>query len=511
MPDNKENKENNQIDENEKKAKKAGDEIIEILDNYRREHDNPPMSAQKSQEAENKKSESDSDDRRNKQNIIPEALLTHLSTQEQGGKPDTPLSADINPHLSVSADKKELHKAQKQNKGQRFKKQKKSSNKLAFALGGGSLLFKAVFYIAFVLIISAYLSYYIIAVGNDVFALVKESLPVTITIEEDATEDEVAEILVEKGLIEYGWVFKLYLKYRSDEEFSFVPGEHELSADMNYSNLIQRLTVKYTERIQVRVVIPEGFTTDQIIDLFLANGIGTREGYVEAINNYPYKHEFVRELEELGYPEERIYRLEGYLFPDTYDFYIDTAEYLVINRLLNNFNTKFWRDYKTEYEEICEGFGMTFDDIITLAAMIQAEGNNALDFEYMSYVFHNRMENSDRYPEFKLLQSDATIQYVLDARREDLTVDDLALDNPYNTYIYEGLPPGAICNPGYDAISAALYPSRPEQDGKTINAFYFVSNKIGKTYYSSTLSGHNKNKEQVKKDNASIEAGTYHN
>ncbi|PKM61750.1 MAG: endolytic transglycosylase MltG [Firmicutes bacterium HGW-Firmicutes-21] len=289
-------------------------------------------------------------------------------------------------------------------------------------------------------------------------------------------------------------------------------GEHELSSDMNYTEIIQKLTLKHTTRFQVRIVIPEGLTVDQIIDIFLENGMGTKEGFVEAINNYPYKHEFVKQLEELGYPEDRKYRLEGYLYPDTYDFYIDAKEYLIINTLLNNFNRKFWSGYKSEYQDICEELGMTFDDIITLASMIEAEGNNALDFEYISYVFHNRIKNSTKYPEFQFLQSDATIQYVLDARREDLTVDDLKLDNPYNTYVYKGLPPGAICNPGYDAISAALYPSAPVDDNdKTINAFYFVSNKVGKTYYSTTLLGHNNNKEKVRKDNAAIDAGTYYN
>ena len=491
-------------DENKSKsAKEASDEIIDILDNYRKKHGEADMPTQETiQEQPAGESPVETPTDQQAENL-PKALMSHFTEEGQ----DTAAQPTLNPHFSDSADKKELQKAQKLEA--RFKKEEKPRKKFALALGGGSVLLKALFYIAFVLIVSAYLSYYIIAIGNDVFALVKESVTIKIVIDEDATEEEITQMLVDNDIIEFGWVFKLYLKYRSSDDFSFIAGEHELSADMNYTQIIQRLTLKYTERVQVRVVIPEGFTVDQIIDLFLENGIGTREGFVEAINNYPYKHEFVQALEELGYSEHRKYRLEGYLFPDTYDFYKDTAEYMVINKLLNNFNTKFWRDYEKEYKEICEGFGLTFDDIITLASMIEAEGNNALDFEYISYVFHNRLKNAKTFP---YLESDATIQYALENRREDLTVDDLALDDPYNSYLYEGLPPGSICNPGYDAISAALYPSAPENDsGKTINAFYFVSNKAGKTYYSATLAGHNQNKAQAKKDNEAIAAGTYNN
>ena len=89
-----------------------------------------------------------------------------------------------------------------------------------------------------------------------------------------------------------------------------------------------------------------------------------------------------------------------------------------------------------------------------------------------------------------------------ETRNEDLTSEQLAIDDPYNTRLYEGLPPGAICNPGFDAISAAIYPDMPMCDDDTaINAYFFVSNKAGKTYYAETLSEHNENVRQVKKDN----------
>ena len=470
------NKNNNHNNDN---ATENSDEIIDILDNYRKNQDKKEPNTEKSQ--------------------VSSEAQSHFTNKDEKTLPGS-----LGAHFSDTVNKKAILRKHKE---ERFKKEEKPKKKMVAAIGHSSVFFKAVFYIFFVLVISAYLSYYIIAVGNDVFALVKDEINTEISIKKDATVDEVVEILENKGLVNYPWALKLYLKYRSDEGYVFVPGTHELNSKMNYTQLIQSLTTSYVERIPVRITIPEGFTVDQIINVLLENGIGTREGYIDVINEYSYKHEFVKELKNLGYSEDRKYRLEGYLYPDTYDFYTDTEEKFVINKFLNNFNQKFWVDYKAQYKDICDEYNMSFDDIITLASMIQAEGNNALDFEYISYVFHNRLKKPKDFPK---LESDATIQYILSEREEELTKDSLELDNPYNTYKYEGLPPGAICNPGFDAISAALFPSMPEnENGKNVNAYFFVSNKVGKTYYASTLAGHNSNKTKVAKENEAITAGTY--
>lgn len=377
---------------------------------------------------------------------------------------------------------------------------------------GLSFIAKAALYLVVVLVLAAYLSYYVLTVGNDMFALVKGDAEIVITLPEDATKEEVAQILYENGLIEYDWAFPLYLElFGENEEISFIPGEHTLNVSMNYSQLLTALTTPVRIREVVTLTFPEGFTVDDIIDLFVKNGVGTREGFVEAINNYPYKHEFVRLLDENGWDTDRVYRLEGYLYPDTYDFYTDTEEYLAINKLLNNFNSKVWLDWKRTYASICEEQGYTLDDIITISSMIEAEGKTAEDFEYISYVFHNRLQHKADYP---LLESDATIQYALELagmdRIQDASQIDKSFPSPYNTYTNEGLPPGAICNAGLDSILAAIYPSPPlDEEDNILNAFFFVSNDLGETYYAATLSGHLKNVERVKKENAALkEEGT---
>ena len=376
-------------------------------------------------------------------------------------------------------------------------------------IAGMSFLLKAALYIVIVLIFAAYLSYYVLTIGNDVFALVKGDAEITITLPENATKEEVTQILYEYGLIEYDWVFSIYLdQYGDGEEVVFISGEHTLNVSMNYSQLLSALTTPVRVREIVTLTIPEGFTVDEIIDLFVKNGVGTKEGFIEAINNYPYKHEFVRILDENGWNTDRVYRLEGYLYPDTYDFYTDTEEYLAINKLLNNFNSKVWIDWKTTYAAFCEEKGYTLDDIVTIASMVEAEGKTAEDFEYISYVFHNRLTHKEAFP---LLESDATIQYALELagmdRIQDASQIDKSFPSPYNTYINQGLPPGAICNAGLDAILAAIYPSPPyDEDGEYIDVFFFVSNDLGQTYYASTLPGHLKNVERVRQENAALKA-----
>ena len=180
--------------------------------------------------------------------------------------------------------------------------------------------------------------------------------------------------------------------------------------------------------------------------------------------------------------------------------------------MLNNFNRKVWIDWKTIYASDCEEAGYSLDDIITLASMVEAEGKTAEDFEYISYVFRNRLTHADTFPK---LESDATIQYAYELagmdREQDASKIDLNFNSPYNTYRYEGLPPGAICNAGLDAILAAIYPSPPlDEKDKEINAYFFVSNNAGKTYYSATLSGHERNKERVRQDNAAAAQDNSH-
>lgn len=340
---------------------------------------------------------------------------------------------------------------------------------------------KAVSYIVLVIVIAGFLSYYTIRIANDMFAFVKSDEQVDVVIPEYATIDDVSEILAEHGIITYPDIFKLYARLNKDDGI-FMAGTYEVNGMMNYDELLMTFKEKIVREI-VRLTIPEGYTVDEIIDLFLENGIGgTREDWIAAVNDLELYSNFAFVQALIGNTSsDRTYALEGYLFPDTYDFYTDAKASQIIYKLLNRFNNIFKDEFYTRSAEL----GYTVDEIITLASMIEKETRLYNEFELVSSVFHNRLHNAATYP---CLESDATIMYAIQhdtgSRKEQLLHEDLSYNSPYNTYTHQGLPPGPIANPSYQAITCALYPEES-------NYYYFVTGKNGETIFSTTLAEHN--------------------
>ncbi len=355
---------------------------------------------------------------------------------------------------------------------------------------------KGIIYITAVTVIGIALAiFFVIPVGNDIFALVKEPEIIDVTIPEMATLNDVADIFYESGLISYPRIFKLYCNFTENKKSEFygvyLAGDYSLSTTLNYSQLLSSLKPASDVTI-LSITIPEGMTTDDIIDLFVEeNGIGTREGFIEAINNYDwsedYNYWFINELTDTGWSEDRYYRLDGYLYPDTYYFYSDSTEVEAIARLLDNFEAKFTDAFRS----YVAASGMTVDEMVTLASMIEGEARGRSEFGLVSSVFHNRLDHSDSYP---YLESDATIMYAIShdmgSRPETLTGTEY--DSPYNTYKNRGLPPGPICNPGYEALLYAIYP-------RSTDYYYFVANTDGYSVFSSTYSEHQQAIEDIRK------------
>ena len=198
---------------------------------------------------------------------------------------------------------------------------------------------KAVIYILGVLVASIVISYTVIVVSNDVFAFVKPSTQIDVVIPESPDLSDIADILKENGVIKYPGIFKFYTKLK-DSKAEFVGGTYTVSPSMNYDMLKSTFKLKKGGKTEVSVTVPEGYTIDQIINLLLEKGIGTKEGYIDAIQNYPFNYWFVEQLTELS--PDRKYRLEGYLYPDTYYFYSDSDEVTVINKFLSNFQPSYF-------------------------------------------------------------------------------------------------------------------------------------------------------------------------
>ncbi len=278
---------------------------------------------------------------------------------------------------------------------------------------------------------------------------------------------EVAEKLKCDGIIGKPSLFLLYLKAKKADS-QIKAGIHYVDASMSYGELAKELTTGVASE-GVSVTIPEGYEFDMIAEEFAKTGLVDLEEFYNAAENAEFSYDFIDAI------PERETRLEGYVFPDTYFITADLNEKNIIDMMLKSFNSQFTVEYKKRASEM----GMTVDQVVNLASIIQREAANTEEMPLVSSVFHNRLK-SEEYP---YLQSCATVQYILDERKPVLSNADTEIDSPYNTYINKGLPLGPIASPGADAIHAALYPAET-------NYYFFFADKNGKTVFSETFDEH---------------------
>ena len=255
--------------------------------------------------------------------------------------------------------------------------------------------------------------------------------------------DYVAQQLKGAGIIEYEFLFKLFSMVSSADE-KLDPGTYELSTVFDYRALVKKMTAGSPSQVTTKLTFPEGYTMEQIFSLLEENDICSKEDLYEVAANNKFSYSFISD-DELGDPT----RLEGYLFPDTYEFYEGERAYSVISKFLYNF---YYR-YTAELIDKTEKLGLTTDQMVTIASMIEKEAGSDEDRYNIASVIYNRL--AQNMP----LQIDATIQYVLPERVPVLLDEHLAIESPYNTYQNTGLPPAPIANPGMASIKAALDPA----------------------------------------------------
>ena len=328
-------------------------------------------------------------------------------------------------------------------------------------------------YIVFVVAASAVVAGVGWLLANDLCALNKPYVEAQIEVTTEDTIGTVANKLKDAGLIEYKWFFRLFCAIANADE-KIGAGTYTLDTNMDYRALITGMVSSSGGNLQtntVWVTIPEGYTVQQTIELLAEKGVSDPEDLEDAAKNHVYdEYDFV-DNENLG----DISRLEGYLFPNTYEFYIGEDAVSALNRLLSEFN----RQMDTEMMELVENSGYSLDEIITIASLIEKE-TDGTDRNLISSVIYNRMNNPS-YETGGLLQIDASLIYA--TGRSEITQEDLTLDSPYNLYTHQGLPPTPIANPGIDSISAALLPA-------DTNYYYYVLGSDGKHIFSETYAEH---------------------
>ena len=228
----------------------------------------------------------------------------------------------------------------------------------------------------------------------------------------------------------------------------------------------------------VTIMFPEGTSVSQIAHLLEQNGVCSAAEFMAEANNPLNLEGFSFSVPN---PENRAFLLEGYLFPDTYEFYRNESAASAIKRFLKNTESKLTAEILAE----CDKLGFTLDEILTLASIIQEEAGNPSEMGKVSSVLHNRLQ-SKRFPR---LQCDVATFYLRDYVKphvDEVRYEELV--SLYNTYHCDGLPAGPITNSGIDAVKAAIYPENTDW-------YYFVTDSDGKYYYAETWSGHLENCE----------------
>lgn len=315
-------------------------------------------------------------------------------------------------------------------------------------------------YFGFVVCLSALLAGLGWLAADDVLSLNKDFAEAQIYVADPVDLDQVGTELQSKGLIKYSFLFRIFGKL-THADGKIDPGIYTLSNQLDYNAMIHSMEQEETivARDTVTIMIPEGKTAKQTFQILAEHGVCPYETLLECAAGYEFDYEF---LSDIAYGDPN--RLEGYLFPDTYQFYAPSRPEEAISRFLSNFENKFTGEMAEQANEM----GRSIQDIITVASLIEMEAGTDLERATVSSVIYNRLSSS-AYP---YLQIDATIQYALEERKESLSYADLEVDSPYNTYKYTGLPPGPIANPGLASIRAAL---KPESTGY----YFYALNKHG--------------------------------
>lgn len=256
--------------------------------------------------------------------------------------------------------------------------------------------------------------------------------------------DRVAGALKDAGLIEYEFLFKLYSKL-SHADYKIEPGTYELSTKFDYRALVKKMQIGSESQVSTKITFPEGFTSEDIFARLAANNICSVEDLREAAANYNYSYTFLEGIEKGDSS-----RLEGYLFPDTYEFYEGMQASSALNKFLRNFHYKI----TAEMYDKAENMGYTFNECIIVASMIEKEAANDEERAKIASVIYNRLAAG------MPLQIDATSLYSHpehDGAPTQEMLDDAS--DPYNTRLNYGLPPTPISNPGKASINAAFGPA----------------------------------------------------
>jgi len=299
-----------------------------------------------------------------------------------------------------------------------------------------------------------------------------------VEIPQGSNTETIGNILKDEGLISNVVYFRILAKIKG-LDVTFQYGDYTFNTGMNDEEIMEILATEGEKREVTSFTIPEGFSLEQIADRLAARGIVTKSEFLSAVENGKYGYKF------LDYIPDRNLKLQGYLFPATYEIYTDATAEDIVSTMLEKFDQVF----KDEYYAIIEKNDMTLDEIITIASIIEKEVKVPVERPLVSGVIYNRLDIN------MSLQMCSTVMYVLDVPRDRILYRDLEIDSPYNTYKNPGLPIGPIANPGEASIIAAVYP-----DDNNYLYFVLTDPEVGSHEFNVTLDAHNAAKNKFNQD-----------
>lgn len=326
---------------------------------------------------------------------------------------------------------------------------------------------------------------------NDILALNRPSEKISVLVTEDMSTNDIIAKLKEKDLIQNAGFCKLFAKLMDYDESKYLPGVHELRPNMGLEGMLRTIRSTSTSNETVTLVFPEGYTADQIFAKLEKFKVCSASSLYSTLSEVDFSNEYAF-IKAIANKAERYRYMEGYLYPDTYSFYVGENASSVIKKFLTNFKNKWTEEYEAKAKQL----NLTVDQVMTLASIIEKEGKNSEQMETISGILHNRL--TDKTGSLLRLDCDSTYAYIMNIDKTLISTAQYdKLFAAYNTYQINGLPPGAICNPGDDAIYAALTPEDTSYN-------FFRHDKAGKIYLAKTLSEHAANEKKVKEANAAL-------
>ena len=286
-----------------------------------------------------------------------------------------------------------------------------------------------------------------------------------VTVKPGMNADMIADSLVEHGVLDGKLSFWWQVKTGGLQD-KIKTGTYAFTPAMEAKDVLAKLVAG--EITVIKITIPEGFGVKEIARRLADEGLADERKFLEKARDFaPYGYM------EKGEHEDVRYTAEGFLFPATYELQPDMNEQDIMNMMAQALDGRLTRKMRARAREM----DLSIYELITLASLIEKEALFAEDRPIIAQVFYKRLKRG------MPLQTDATLQYLMDAPKEDVSIADTQIESPYNTYQNKGLPPGPIASPGMDAIEAALYPADTDY-------LYFVADRSGHNHYSMTYDEH---------------------